>query len=102
RIAPSRGSPVCTLTVTANAAASARMAPAMYARITVSRVDMKIFASPASIILVASSEGLTYDTESLLRAGVGTGADRLRRPGTGPAQSAGRCFPPGCDEARPS
>jgi hypothetical protein len=43
--------------VTANAAASARMAPAMYARITVSRVDMKTLDSPASIIFPTNSDG---------------------------------------------
>ena len=51
------GYPVCWLTVTANTAASARIAPAMYARISVSRVDMKIFDSPASTILVTNSDG---------------------------------------------
>jgi len=34
------------------------MAPAMKARISVSRVDMKIFDSPASTILVTNSEGM--------------------------------------------
>ena len=51
------GWPVATLMVIANQAAKARMAPAMYARINVSRVDMKIFDSPASTILVTNSEG---------------------------------------------
>ena len=44
-----QGLPVCTVMVTANAAASARIAPAMNARITVSRVDMNTLVSPASI-----------------------------------------------------
>src|SRR6185369_5159375 len=61
RIAPTSGCPVLTVMVTANHAASARMAPAMYARITVSRVDMKIFDSPASTILVTNSDGAKYD-----------------------------------------
>ncbi len=56
-IAPTSGEPVCTVMVTANTAASARMAPAMNARISVSRVDMKTFDSPASTILVTNSEG---------------------------------------------
>ena len=47
------------LTVTAKAAPSVRMAPAMKARISVSRVDMKTLASPASIILVTNSVGMT-------------------------------------------
>ena len=55
--APTSGWPVCTLIVIANQAANARMAPAMYARMTVSRVDMKILDSPASTILVTNSEG---------------------------------------------
>ena len=59
RRAPTIGWPVSTVTVTANAAARASVAPAMYARISVSRVDIKIFASPASIIPVARSDGFT-------------------------------------------
>src|SRR3954451_13767145 len=58
--APTIGTPVDTLTLTANAAASARMAPAIYARMIVSRVDMKILDSPASTILVTNSEGPRY------------------------------------------
>src|SRR5579883_2672296 len=58
--APTSGSLVFTVIVTANAAASARMAPAIKARMSVSRVDMKTFASPASIIFDASSDGFTY------------------------------------------
>ena len=57
--APTSGDPVCTLIVTANAAASVSNAPAMYARSNVSRVDMKIFASPASTSDVTRSDGLT-------------------------------------------
>ncbi|SPT41497.1 Uncharacterised protein [Achromobacter denitrificans] len=38
--APRMGEPVCTVTVTANTAAMARMAPAMKARISTSRVAM--------------------------------------------------------------
>ncbi len=55
--APTIGWPVLVLMVTANQAASARIAPAMKARITVSRVDMKILDSPASTILVTNSDG---------------------------------------------
>src|SRR6185295_4437223 len=47
--------------MTANTAASARIAPAMNARIKVSRVDMNIFDSPASTILVTNSAGARYD-----------------------------------------
>ena len=57
RMAPMIGYPVCCVTITANTAASARIAPAMNARISVSRVDMKIFDSPASTILVTNSAG---------------------------------------------
>src|SRR5689334_3496017 len=47
------------------------MAPAMYARISVSRVDMNIFDSPASTILVTNSEGTRYDiSSSSLRSNV--------------------------------
>ena len=49
--------PLAKSMVIANAAASARIAPAIKARINVSRVDIKIFDSPASIILVTNSEG---------------------------------------------
>ena len=49
--------PVCKLIVIANQAANARIAPAMYARMMVSRVDMKTLDSPASTILVTNSEG---------------------------------------------
>ena len=55
--APTSGDPVCTVTVIANAAANARIAPAIKARIKVSLVDMKILDSPASIIFVTNSEG---------------------------------------------
>ena len=55
--APASGWPVWTLIVTAKAAASARVAPAMNARISVSLVDMKILDSPASTILVTNSLG---------------------------------------------
>ena len=58
-MAPTSGCPVCTVTVTAKAAASARMAPAMKARISVSRVAMETFASPASIIFRVKSWGVT-------------------------------------------
>src|SRR5436190_12889485 len=61
RSAPTSGCPVLTVIVTANQAASARMAPAMYDRINVSRVDMKTFDSPASTILVTNSDGTRYD-----------------------------------------
>ncbi len=57
-MAPTSGEPVCTVTATANTAARARIAPAMKPRIRVSRVDMKIFDSPASTILVTNSEGM--------------------------------------------
>src|SRR4051812_48207662 len=63
RIAPMIGYPVCWFTITANTAASARMAPAMNARMIVSRVDMKIFDSPASTILVTNSAGARYDID---------------------------------------
>src|SRR3954454_4247541 len=69
RMAPIIGYPVWTLTITANAAASARIAPAMYARITVSRVDMNILDSPASTILVTNSEGTRYDIPASFFAG---------------------------------
>ena len=46
-----------TVMVTANAAASDSRAPAMNERMRVSRVDMKTFDSPASIIFKANSEG---------------------------------------------
>src|ERR1700733_2642522 len=59
--APTIGWPGLTLMETANPAASARIAPAMQARTTVSRVDMKILDSPASTILVTNSEGTRYD-----------------------------------------
>src|SRR3954449_7386415 len=62
--APTSGWPVFTLIVTANHAASARMAPAIKARITVSRVDMKTLDSPASTILVTNSEGARYDIQT--------------------------------------
>src|SRR5690349_19107700 len=58
--APISGTPVLTVMVTANQAASVRIAPAIYARITVSRVDMKILDSPASTILVTNSVGIRY------------------------------------------
>jgi hypothetical protein len=51
------GEPVWTAIVIANTAANARMAPAIYALIKVSLVDMKILDSPASTILVTNSEG---------------------------------------------
>src|SRR3954454_13788354 len=57
KTAPSRGEPVCTVTVTAKTAARARSAPAMNARISVSLVDMKILDSPASTIFATNSEG---------------------------------------------
>jgi hypothetical protein len=57
--APSSGSPVCTDTVTANAAARARMAPPMKERMSVSRVDMSTLEAPASIIRVTRSVGFT-------------------------------------------
>ena len=57
-MAPMRGLPVLTVTVTAKAAASARMAPAMYERISVSRVDISNLDSPESTILVTNSAGL--------------------------------------------
>ncbi len=53
--ADERQAGLLALMVTANTAASARMAPAMNARISVSRVDMKILDSPASTILVTNS-----------------------------------------------
>ncbi len=56
-MAPTSAEPVCTVMVTANTAARARMAPAMKARIRVSRVAMWILASPASTILVTNSAG---------------------------------------------
>src|SRR3954469_13123859 len=65
-MAPTIGTPVCWLTVMANTAASARIAPAMYARMSVSRVDMKILDSPASTILVTNSTGARYDMLSFL------------------------------------
>ncbi|MFB9073744.1 hypothetical protein ACFFX0_22085 [Citricoccus parietis] len=43
----------------ANAAARARMAPAMNERIRVSRVDMKTLDSPASTMCFTKSGGLT-------------------------------------------
>jgi hypothetical protein len=55
--APTIGTPVCWLIVTAKTADSARIAPAIVARMTVSRADMKIFDSPASTILETNSEG---------------------------------------------
>jgi hypothetical protein len=42
---------------TANAAARARMAPAMYALMRVSFVDIRSFDSPESTILVTNSAG---------------------------------------------
>jgi hypothetical protein len=54
--------------VMAKAAASARIAPAMKARIRVSFVDMKTFASPASIMLMTNSLGATYAIVGLLAA----------------------------------
>lgn len=56
-IAPSSGLPVFTVTVTAKAAPSASMAPAMKERISVSRVDMRSLDSPESTILVTNSAG---------------------------------------------
>jgi len=56
--APKMADPVVTLTDTAKAADSAKIAPAMKERIRVSRVDMRILASPASTILVTNSLGL--------------------------------------------
>src|SRR5690606_18362153 len=47
--------------VMANTAARARMAPAMEARIRVSRVDMNSLDSPASTIWVTNSLGTRYD-----------------------------------------
>src|SRR4051812_45153079 len=58
--APRSGDPVWTVTVTANTADSASRAPAISARISVSRVDMKIFASPASTIFATNSDGARY------------------------------------------
>ena len=55
--APSNGELVCTVMVIANTAASARIAPAMYERIKVSRVDMKILDSPESTIFATNSVG---------------------------------------------
>ena len=55
--APISAEPLMTLALTANTAASARMAPAMKARMRVSRVDMWILASPVSTILVTNSAG---------------------------------------------
>src|SRR5690606_30655505 len=60
-MAPASAEPVCTVMVTANTAARARMAPAMKARIRVSRVDMWTLDSPASTILVTNSAGTMYD-----------------------------------------
>ncbi|MFC5127194.1 hypothetical protein ACFPRL_28875 [Pseudoclavibacter helvolus] len=48
-----------TLTVTAKAAAIVRNAPPMMERMMVSRVDRKILLSPASIMVVTRSFGLT-------------------------------------------
>jgi hypothetical protein len=58
------GDPLCTDTETANTAAKASRAPAMQARISVSLVDMKILASPASTIFVTNSEGAKYAIEN--------------------------------------
>ena len=55
--APSSALPVLTVMLTAKAAASDRMAPAMYERIKVSRVDISSLDSPASTILVTNSVG---------------------------------------------
>jgi hypothetical protein len=57
RIAPISGEPVWTAELIANTAANARIAPAINALIKVSLVDMKIFDSPASTILVTNSAG---------------------------------------------
>src|SRR3569832_327549 len=66
--APMIGWPVLTLMVTANYAASARIALVMLVRMIVSRVDMNILDSPASTILVTNSEGTRYDiTASFFR-----------------------------------
>src|SRR5690606_29159229 len=54
---PSSGDPVCMVMVMANTAASARIAPAMKARIRVSRTDMNSLDSPASTILETNSAG---------------------------------------------
>src|SRR6266496_3226505 len=67
--APSSGEPVCTVTVTAKTAASASSAPAMKARMRVSRVDMKTLASPASTIFDTNSEGARYAIAINLLAG---------------------------------
>lgn len=55
---PASALPVLMVMLTAKAAASARIAPAMYARISVSRVDIDSFDSPASTILVTNSLGV--------------------------------------------
>jgi hypothetical protein len=65
------------LIVTAKAAAKDRMAPAMNARITVSRVDMKILDSPASTILLTNSEGIKYATATPLFLRFGTISDSI-------------------------
>ena len=57
KTAPNSGLPVLVITVMAKKAARASIAPAMKARINVSLVDMKIFCSPASTILVTNSLG---------------------------------------------
>src|SRR5438046_2531773 len=67
--APRRALPVLTVMVTAKAAASASIAPPAKARMRVSLVDIKTLASPASIILEASSGGLTYAIGDCLSGG---------------------------------
>src|SRR5690606_27248630 len=107
--APSNASPVWTVTVTAKAAPSVSVAPAMNARISVSLVDMKIFASPASTILVTNSLGARSDIGAILpsegsfglepellgiaRDGVGVVARVLRQQADRPEPEPERAVP---------